>query len=241
MALDVDAIRRVTAKWDDFPVTREPRPIVLTQLTPTAWQQELERTPWQAYFDDPAAVFEQAPPAWFPGTLREFFGGRRIVPPETWGPMVRGPAPFATDRGVRRLPAWWLRHPDTGGAWFGPDAQFLRTQTWRPPGLDQDAGSPEESRLAPDGRTLTYRFLGHPDLYADYPHADVFETETIVAVQPVRVSVGKPGGLQLPFMQEREVTVQLAASLGNRVLVNVDLGGGSEDAFNALPRTVIVE
>lgn len=237
MPTDAETIRRVLAKWDGFPIAREPRPIVLAKLTPNAKKQELSRLDWRSYFDEPAAA--AAAPPQITGTLREFFGGIRVVPPESWGPLVRGLGAFGTDRGVRDLPAWWMRHPETRGPWYGLDAQFLRAQTWRPPGLDQRGGPTEASRLAADGRTLTYRFLGDPASEVEYTHGEVYETETAVVVLPVGARLNGPLSSSLLIDVEREVTVPLSAPLGNRVLIDVDLGGGGEDAFNGLPRIVL--
>ncbi|MEE3918664.1 hypothetical protein V2I01_09675 [Micromonospora sp. BRA006-A] len=92
--------------------------------------------------------------------------------------------------------------------------------------------------LAHDGRTLTFRFIGTPAQYADYPDAEVFETDTAVLVEPVEVA-RDGNGYRLDYAEEREVVVRLAAPLGNRVLVGVGHGPGTTTF--GLPITVLTE
>jgi len=91
--------------------------------------------------------------------------------------------------------------------------------------------------LAEDGHTLTYRFTGTPSAYAAYPRAEVFETDTAVLVEPVEVALDSPDNIRLAHLAEREVVVRLAAALGNRVLIWLAHGAGSDTC--GAPRTVI--
>jgi hypothetical protein len=56
-------------------------------------------------------------------------------------------------------------------------------------------------------------------VYAAYPDAEVFETETAVFIEPVEVRLDSPDNYRLEDVEEREVVVRLPAPLGNRVLV----------------------
>lgn len=114
------------------------------------------------------------------------------------------------------------------------DPEFERRMTWWPQGLHPYGD--EVSTIADDGQTLTYRFMGTPREYAAYPHAEVYETETAVLVEPEEVSLDSPGNIRLPYAEPREVVVHLTAPLGNRVLIWTARGPGS-DTFGA-PRTV---
>ncbi len=80
--------------------------------------------------------------------------------------------------------------------------------------------------LANDGRTLTFRFIGTPAQYADYPDADGVRDGHGGARE---AGGGRPrrGRHRLDYAEEREVVVRLAAPLGNRVLVGIGHGPGT--------------
>ncbi|MEV1143331.1 hypothetical protein [Micromonospora sp. NPDC049799] len=149
--------------------------------------------------------------------------------------LIWANGPFATDRGLRELPAWMMYPDNRRWPFIALDPDFERRMTWWPPGLS--AYGHQESVLADDGLTLTYRFTGTPGQYADYPYAEAFETDKAVLVQPVEVPLDGPSGIRLAYAEEREVDVRLAAPLGDRVLICVAHGPGSS-TFGS-PRTVV--
>ncbi len=209
--------------WDGFPVHREPRPIVLTAMGVTALDRLMVDTQWRASFDAPGVPESDLPPELRPHAVKYC----RDVQTGAQRPLaniIRGDGPFATDRGVRELPAWMMYPEDRRWPFIAMDPDFERRMTWRPPGVG--AIHHEEAMLANDGRTLTFRFIGTPAQYADYPDALVHETDTAVLVEPVEVT-HDGDGIRLDYAEDREVVVRLAAPLGNRVLVGIGHGPGT--------------
>ena len=118
----------------------------------------------------------------------------------------RGSAAFLTDRGPRTFPAWFLEIEDALGpavvldpdlerhAVAGLDGVFVARGTGVSGGSEVAIGhaEPTDMRLnagpaAADGRTLTIRFVGSPEVYSDYPSADVVEGRNAVAIVPIAV------------------------------------------------------
>jgi len=227
-------VQQALAKWQGFPVRQEPRPIVLTSLGPIVLDRLAADPRWRAVFDGPAVPESELPPELVPAAI-DYCRNVQTGAPRPLAPVVRGSGPFGTDRGLRELPAWMMYPDDRRWPFVALDPQFERERTWWPTGL-VDSGS-EDSVLADDGRTLTYRFMGTPAPYADYPRADVFETDTAVFVEPVEVPLDGPDSIRLAYAEEREVVVRLAAPLGNRVLVWAAHGAGYDTC--GAPRTVI--
>jgi hypothetical protein len=223
------------AKWEGFPVSREPRPIVLTGLSGMVMDRLMADVQWRAMFDDPAVAEVELPPELVPAAI-DYCRNVHTGEQRPLTRIIRGNGPFGTDRGLRELPAWMMWPEDHRWPFIALDPQFERQMTWWPPGL-RAYGPQEESTLAPDGRTLTYRFIGTPSRYAAYPHAEVFESETAVLVEPVEVPLDRPGGPRARNMERREVVVCLAAPLGNRVLIWLAHGAGYDTCGS--PRTVI--
>ncbi|GLI01773.1 hypothetical protein [Phytohabitans aurantiacus] len=229
-----DQAHQALARWAGFPVRREPRPIVFTSMSAAQLDQLAEDARFRAMFDGPAVAESELPAELIPAATaycRDVHTGAS----GSLAPVIRGPGPFATDRGVRDLPAWMMYPANRRWPFIAVDPEFERQMTWRPHGLVPSGG--EESSLAGDGRTLTYRFIGTPKVYAAYPHAEVYETDTAVFVQPMEVPLDGGDGVRLAYMERREVVVRLAAPLGNRVLISRGHGPGA-DTFGA-PLTVL--
>ncbi|KAB1107470.1 hypothetical protein F6X54_26500 [Micromonospora aurantiaca] len=233
MPSDPERVRQALAMWDGFPVHREPRPIVLTAMGVTALDRLMVDTQWRSLFDAPGVPESELPPEIVPAAVdycRDVQSGAQ----RPLANIIRANGPFATDRGTRELPAWMMHPDDRRWPFIALDPDFERRMTWRPPGVG--AAHHEEAVLAHDGRTLTFRFIGTPAQYADYPDAEVFETDTAVLVEPVEVA--RDGdGYRLAYAEEREVVVRLAAPLGNRVLIGIGHGPGTTTF--GLPITVL--
>jgi hypothetical protein len=129
-------------------------------------------------------------------------------------------ARFLTDRGDQNLPVWEVALSHFDGVVTVLDPQ-VAAQAWRPPGQDStiEAGSGMTAALHEDGRTLTLSFMGTPRAYADYPYAEVHESDTAALVKPVAVDRPEVTGLRLAYAEYREVTATLVQPLGARVLV----------------------
>jgi hypothetical protein len=107
MALDVSLVRQALAKWAGFPVDREPRPIVLTQMGSVALDRLAADTAWRSVFDGPA-VPEADLPSELHAAMVDYYRDVPTGAPRPLTRIVRAPGPFATDRGVRELPAWMM-------------------------------------------------------------------------------------------------------------------------------------
>ncbi|MEU6075432.1 hypothetical protein [Micromonospora sp. NPDC047074] len=234
MAIHPEQARQALAKWEGFPVHRAPRPVVLTEMGVLALDRLAADTRWRALFDGPDVPASEMPPEIAPAAAK-YCRNVQTGAPGPLARLIRANGPFATDRGLRELPAWMMYPENRRWPFIALDPDFARRMTWWPQGLR--ASGNEESLLADDGRTLTYRFTGTPRAYADYPDAEVFETDTAVLVEPVEVPLDGPGGIRLAYAEEREVVVRLAAPLGNRVLVWLAHGAGSDTC--GAPRTVL--
>jgi hypothetical protein len=236
MVAPTEAERQALARWADFPVDREPRPVVLTEFDMNELDAIAGDQRWRTLSSLPAV-----PESELPDELRDAAVGychdARTGERQPLARLVRGNGPFATDRGPRELPAWMMFPEYQRRPFVALDPEFGRRRTWWPDGLCMFQDRP--STLAADGRTLTYRFVGTPAGYADFPTAEVFETETAVVVRPVMVNRDRPNRIRADYLSTREVVVRLAAPLGNRVLV-WKAHGANRDTCGT-PRTVLVE
>ena len=219
--------------WDGFPVHHEPRPIVLTAMGVTALDRLMADTQWRALFDAPGVPESELPPEIVPAAV-DYCRDVQTGAQRPLANIIRTDGPFATDRGVRELPAWMMHPGDRRWPFIAMDPGFERRMTWRPSGVG--AFHHEEAVLANDGRTLTYRFVGTPRQYAGYPDAEVFETDMAVLVAPMEVA-HDGDCIRLDYAEVREVVVRLAAPLGKRVLIHTGHGPGAP-AFGS-PITVL--
>lgn len=188
---------------------------------------------WRAVFDGPAVPESELPPELLAAAV-DYCHDVRTGEERPLARIVRGDGPFATDRGPRELPAWMMFPGNRRWPFVALDPEFEKRRVWLPVGLRHY--HEEASTLAADGVTLTYRFVGTPAEYADHPRADVYETATAVAVEPVEVTHDGPDGIRLAYAETREVVVALSAPLGNRVLVWAPHGADSDTC--GAPRVV---
>jgi hypothetical protein len=200
------AVMAALAKWADFPVHREPRPIVPIDID----RFDIGIDDWPEAVTTPAAE-EDLPASLLPAAL-DYCKGLPLPPGRRLAPLLRGEGPIGTDRGVRLVPAWMMFRDDRRTPFIAIDPEFERNRTWRPPGL-RVTGDPSVS-LAADGRTLSYGFTAHPGF--DYPGAKVHQMATAVVVEPVGI---RRRHVSLDYMSHREMTLRLDAPLGNRVLI----------------------
>lgn len=228
------------AKWQAFPVSADPRPLVLTRgavIDPaTGFLTGEDKLAYIAGNFEFATAVPDAPATSGGyaivsakaalGRLREAgsnqpaAGSLRIIKAS----LVQ--ATFGTDRGPRALPAWrfeldQVRDPVQV---LAVDSQHL----WRATG-GGSAGMDRSASLGGDGRSVTFSFYGSPPgpppCGADYT-ADVVESRTAVVVTPRPI---EPKGqassstVACPAIAaQRTVTVRLATPLGARVLLTAD-------------------
>jgi hypothetical protein len=136
-------------------------------------------------------------------------------------------AEFSTDRGRRELPAWRLTGPEVDGPFWILD-QAIASQRWTPPApapeppFDRRGPHRAGSALIEDsGLVLHFTFAGAPPEYAEYPSAEVIETDQAVVVLPVERDIGPPGP-RFAVGYGRTVIANLARPLGDRVLIDLD-------------------
>jgi hypothetical protein len=237
----------VLARWQNFPVDEEPRPILLLGASMSGCA-ELAPT-FQPSTQSPG----QAMASWADGTVRRYTAiseadairamrtVRQNCPLITALPVTGGrfgTISFHTDRGLSIMSAWLF----TGGVAEGhPVGQLAypalpRTAFW---GTDlAPAGPISNAIVSISGRTLAYYFLGGPpegSCAEDYK-AVVTESPQAVAIA-IQSNPGRP--LAGPFACERwsdmrSVTVQLSTPLGGRVVI--DAAGGVVEACSEAVR-----
>ncbi|WP_229076053.1 hypothetical protein [Actinoplanes sp. DH11] len=226
------AVMEALDRWADFPVHREPRPIVLSAISTDDW---LRANPgWRADLTGPGVVLpaeDDLPPSLLAAALA-YCEGLRLPPGRRLGPLIRGDGPFGTDRGVQLLPAWMMVPDGRRSPFIAMDPHFEHNHTWWPPGLRTTSSQP--ASLAADGRTLTFRFAAHPGV--DYPGAKVHETATAVLIEPVGI---RQRDASLDYIYDREMLLRLNAPLGNRVLISTGHGHGHGHDTCGAPTMVI--
>lgn len=225
--------------WDEFPVDRQPRPIVLMSyaigpggaamledkadvLRHAAVVSDVEIPPWllEALQPDP-------PPHWHVDPV-EVRSVRRVYPE------------FRTDRGHRPLPAYRIDFkgspfrpghapdPKSEGAGFPPmhvlDPEVEATLWW-PAGLDSSyrgglRGLPP-AVLIDRGHTVRVIVHGSPPAYTDVRVRAVLETRTAVLLDIQHTTYDWVDVIPLVAVG-RQVTATLTEPLGARVLLQAD-------------------
>ena len=240
------------ASWKSFPVDANPRPLLLLDdyvLTPrTGFASVEDKEAFSSGAFDLAVRLPPAPASahGYPivsasAALDRLRATSAPMPPTTRLRIVKvtlGQARFGTDRGPRLLPAWriglgrvadpaWVLAVGSSALWpFDPNSA-------------RGAHSGERATLQPDGRTLTYHFVGRsagpPPCGGGYQaHAVEAATTVTITLQGVpQHEVGQqqptqsvPEGAAVACDTAghfRTVTVQLATPLGGRVLLDADL------------------
>jgi hypothetical protein len=216
----LDAARWAVERWAGFPVDRVPRPLVVwhTAYSDGGFRSgEAKEAFLYGRVSAPAAVPEAVLAA-----IAEFSG----PPPAGLEPLVitaaeESSAEFWTDRGKRRVPAWRLESEEANGPLcvLAAESWSPAPPTWRPPASRHMHFS---AVMSADQRTLTVSFVGGPPAHADYPRAEVVESDRAVAVVPVEVDLLPPGTWRAPVGCERVVEARLARPLGAPVLVDLD-------------------
>jgi hypothetical protein len=212
--------RWAVARWDAFPVEREPRPLVLLGPAAHARNGFRSQRAKRAYLDGWIESEVDVPDA-----VLEILGRR----PNGETPIVitaarRTDIEQMTDRGPRWLPGWELTSEQTLGPIVVLDPETL-AGAWSPPDPGPVPPAGQEPGHAPvrgeaDGATLTYRFTGGAPSFVRYAPAEVVESGQAVAVVPEAEDIGPPGARPAVGFGRR-VTVTLSEPLGARVLVDL--------------------
>jgi hypothetical protein len=211
---ELDWARWAVARWEAFPVEREPRPLVLIGPPAHARNGFRSQRARRAFLDGWIESEVDLPDGVL-GILGRRSGG--AAPIVVTGAR-RAEIEQRTDRGPRRLPGWELTSEQTLGPIVVLDPEVL-ARAWSPlePGSAPPAGP--EPPQAPvrgevDGATLVVRVTGGVERH---PSAGVVESPQAVAVVPEPEDSGSP----LAAAFARRITVALSAPLGARVLVDL--------------------
>jgi hypothetical protein len=214
------------ARWERFPLEKEPRPLVL--VGPPAWPERGFRSGDAkiAFLHGLVAAGQPLPEG-----LTRILGQQRISagPPAAEPLVIEGvdlaQAEFLTDRGRRSLSAYRLTGPDIDGALWVLDP-VLATQVWAPGAGEPPPGqgTPHRSQscaVDASDRRLRATFVGGPPEWIRYDDAEVIASTKAVVVLPIATDIGPPGARTMAGFR-REVEVELDEPLGGRVVVDLD-------------------
>jgi hypothetical protein len=218
------------ARWDRFPVEREPRPLVLVGERAfvehgfATGEAKLAFIEGRVESAVPVPGPVLAALSRSPGPARSGPSG----PPLVITDVTRSETDFLTDRGRRLLPAWRLSAIDSlGPIWvLDPD---LAPQEWAPaeppavprPSLQAPRFDPRSHvEASPDDATVTLFFTGGLPEYERYPEAEVVESAKAVSIVPRAEDIGPPGARILPGYGH-QISVQLRSRIGARVFVDL--------------------
>ena len=233
-------VQHVLRAWSAFPASASPRPLVLAGPRiadprggfPTGAAKLAYA---EGAFDLPATLPSgPAAAAGFPlitsraaaGVLRSAAAKGPPAASRLTVTSVRlGTGLFATDRGVRRLPAWLF-----GFAGIPDPAAVLAvapSRIFAPPAGPASSASPDVSaRLGPDQRTLTVRLFGAAagsgPCTASYSVRQAASPAAVAVVVREHPHGGAVACSSVAYL--RQVKVVLSAPLGGRVLVDAASG-----------------
>jgi hypothetical protein len=227
------------ALWDDFPIDRQPRPIVLmsSSIGPGALPMVEDRG---AVLRHAAVVSDVDMPAWLLEALQPDPPPHWHVDPIQVRSVRRVYPEFRTDRGYRPLAAYRVefkgspyrpghapspKHEGTGfSAMHALDPEVEAT-TWWPAGLDSSwrGGLPDlpPAVLTDHGRTVRMIVHGSPPAYTDVRVEAVLATRTAVLLEIKHTTYDWVEAVPLVAVG-RLVTTTLAEPLGARVLLQAD-------------------
>jgi len=225
------------ALWSDFPVDRQPRPIVLMSfsLGPGRYPMLEDRTDVLRHA---AVVSDVGMPPWLLEALQPDPKPHWQVDPVRVRSVRRVTPEFRTDRGHRPLPAYRVEfaglqyrpghapNPKAEGIGYPPmHVLDPAVELWWPPGLESSyrgglRGLPP-AVLMDGGRTVRWVVHGAPPAYTDVWVGAVLESRTAVVL--VLDGATRPGVEVIPLVAVgRVVTAKLKEPLADRVLVQSD-------------------
>lgn len=225
--------------WDEFPVGRQPRPIVLMGSTigPAGGPTVEDRT---AILRNAPVVSDVAMPTWLLDALQPAYPEQQQARPVHVRSLRSVYPEFRTDRGNRPLPAYRIEfsgsrfrpgrapNPKSEGAGFPPmyalDPQVEAT-TWWPPDLDSSYRGGlrhlPPAVLVDGERTVRVTVNGSPPAYTDMRVSDVLESRTAALL--VIHETPRPGVEAIPLAAVgRLLIARLSKPLGARVLLQQD-------------------
>lgn len=226
---DLKAAQWAVARWEHFPVSRTPRPLVM--IGPRQWSEGdfVSVDAKLAFFQGRIEAITSLPNAVleFLRTSSHHHPSSHTAAVFVIKSAIRSQTSFATDRGPRLLPAWRLQSDDAHGYSWVLDPEIASTewtplQTTNPAPPFKDLPHRFISAIAsPDERSLKVQFLGAAPTIEDYSRAEVVESSKAIAVVPIARHIGPHGPYRLAG-HTRELRVELAMPLGARVLVDLD-------------------
>lgn len=202
--------------WVDFPVGVRPRPLVLVDgYVHVQAGGFIDGAAKLAFFHgaiDSAVDLPDAVTELPSGAARRYDGARLCV-----RAVRRTRAPFMTDRGPRRLPAYEL---DIDGAAEPVLVLDPATEVWwpaRPTAHPPASGAP--ARI--DGDDVTLHVPAHGGVLTEFLRCEFSETDAAVLAHPVTIQKAvAPGTVIHSLGITTQVTGRLTRPLGDRVLVD---------------------
>ncbi|MFC6160828.1 hypothetical protein [Kribbella jiaozuonensis] len=225
------------AWWADFPLDRQPRPIVLMSFShgPGGAPMLEDRTD---VLRNAAVVSDVDIPDWLLEALQPDPRRQRQGDPVRVRSVRRVAPEFRTDRGHRPLPAYRIEfeglryrpghapNPKAEGSGYPPlHVIDPAVELWWPEGLDSNyrgglRGLPP-AVLTDRGRTVRWMVHGSPPEYTDLWVGAVLESRTAVVL--VLDGATRPGVEAIPAVAVgRVVMAKLTQPLADRVLLQAD-------------------
>jgi hypothetical protein len=213
-------------RWETFPVSLVPRPLVLVGPRLKAEGGFRSGDAKHAFlagrFEWPDSVPERLKAA--ATAAAEFPDGRSRSLLEIVS-IEAGETEFSTDRGRVRLAAWRLAAPDAlGSIWLlDPGVRDWQPSSDPPPPPELPAPAHDPSaeiQVGPDDRTVILNWLGSLPGLERYDQAEAVESEHAVACVARGTDVGPPGPRVAAGYVHR-VPARLREPLGARVFVDL--------------------
>ena len=207
------------AAWADFPVSATPRPVVLAdgyvQIGPSGFTTGDAKLAFQAGAIDSRVEL--------PDRVLALFTAHAYHQPASHRPRITvtavrpTEAPFRTDRGSRRFPAYAL---DLDGAHEPVIVLDPATPVWWPKHPTLDAITRTKARIEADGLTLHVSAQG--GLLTEFLGCKLTETETAVLAEPMTRERDAQGRGVRAVGVVKQVTGRITGPLGARVLIDSD-------------------
>jgi hypothetical protein len=222
-------IRAALARWAEFPVDADPRPLVLVGPSIQPREGFTKGGAKLAFLEGRIAVGGDVPESVLEAIRRR--GADHVnATPHVHEDLVligaeRSSATFRTDRGLAELPAWRVTGPEVRAGIYVLDPEITE-RFWTPAPVEPSSGRQPphmhiDASVGEDDCTLIVRFVGGPPDVAEYDSV-VFEDDRAVLVLPRERPRAAPAQIVHTMMgYRREVEVRLQSPLEARVVVDL--------------------
>ncbi len=217
------------ARWSEFPVHADPRPIVLLEDAARAEDGFATAEAKLAFLTGAIDASKGVPEEVIRLMGRAEVRARPARAALRIDSAAAAEAAFATDRGRKTLPAWRVVAADARGPIWLLTEEAL-TRCWSPPERSEDdnpgGAGPHvlsSAALGPGGRDLTVDIVGGSEALFDYDAEVVEETAAVAVIPRARLKKVLVGPTAISAEgHPRGIRAHLSEPLGSRVLVNLD-------------------